>query len=259
MNQSFAGQIALHSSAAPDLNVSGLARRAHDLDLGAVELRLIAWQGHGIHLGAPDDWIKEAQKIFQSHGVSVCCLSSPLRVGADNTAAVLRCLRIAQLLGAPLLRAFLAPRPDGEDHASYVDRITRALDHLDAYCAACGVAIALENHDEWASLKTLAGHFPEALLLWDVGQSLLARETASDLAGLAPRICHIHLKDQVVNAEGRRFVPLFDGQCEILGALNLAKSSGFHSYLSLETDRSTIEHDVARLRKWLLGTDFSHA
>lgn len=140
-------------------------------------------------------------------------ISSGLQHGDFDT-----CLRVANALGARLIRFALTPILCGDRAASgdkWVELVISVRHKLGAYAPraeAAGVTIGIENHQDFTSRELVAfcEEFGTSVrIVYDTGNSFPVAEAPLDFTRvIAPYVAHVHLKDYRVQFtdEGFRLV-----------------------------------------------------
>src|SRR5207248_1773397 len=89
------------------------------------------------------------------------------------TEAAQRMIDMAAELGAPLLRVFGGPLPQGTTRSSLLAPTAEVLHTICTYAAERDITIALETHDSWSTSADVLALFqaaasPAARVLWDI-------------------------------------------------------------------------------------------
>lgn len=245
-------------------------RRALDMasQLGIDQVELHTANGRTIEFWA-DDQVATVKEALQRRGLSVCCISSTVFLRCslddphkpipslpgfksisgeyrDHLIALQRCLDIAQILDAPLVRIFGFWR-DGptleETYDRAADKISEALE----MAAASGIKLALENcphtYFDWG---VRAGELAERInskwlgVLWDPCSGLRSGEPdyLAAIQTFARLLVHMHAKDMLMDVnlkKGRRYVPIGQGQIDWMEIFQHLKQISFEGVVCLET------------------------
>ncbi len=235
--------LCLHSSSMPDASLDAMITVCHRHAIGAIELRLAAWQGHGLTEHAPDVACRQVRERLNDAGIVLAGLGSTLHVPAkpDDLAAA---LDLAARCGAGFLRVFLAASD------TMADRSVGPIEWSDRN--ATGVAVLIENHSAFARLVDLdAASGSDAPLLWDIGQSAQAGEIESTIPdAVIGRVAHVHLKNGAPGPLRWSPMSLVDGSTDIAAVLRRLRGAGYAGYLSLEVAPALLLRDLA----WLEAT-----
>ena len=163
--------------------------------------------------GTSDEHVARVRRRLDELGLA--CDLETSGTGPDHLAEL---AGLCERLGAPRLRTYL--RHQGEV-AEQLARTTNDLRAAAPACAARGVAVLLENHEdltgaEVAGIIAAVGH-PAVGALFDYGNSMMVgEEPAAALAAVLPHVRSAHLKDHacVAGAEDAPWVlgvPIGDG------------------------------------------------
>ena len=160
-------------------------------------------------------------------------------------------IRMASLLGAPVVRVFPGNLNPGEDGRAHFERIVRGLREAAPDAAAAGVTLCLENHGKLAAtseqvraiLDAVASPHVRAAL--NVANFALAgQDPLAAAAELLPYVEHVHIKD-IARCEDEpswrspagvryRGVPLGRGVVPLAGILAALREARYRGALSIE-------------------------
>ncbi len=235
------------------------------VDWGIPYAELRGLWGQNVSELSSDD-LRRAQRELDARGLKVCGIASPffkceltggqaLQTGMmhlaqdralDEQRVVLqRCIEAAHLFETPFIRVFAFWRR-GPVTPEIADRI-RDLFHAPlALAREAGVTLLLENeHDCYFSTGEETAPFIASLAdeglraVWDPGNAFCAGEERPYPDGyeaLKPWIVHVHLKDPRRSASGGHdWMPLGQGDLDLLGQLNALNRDGYTGVLSIET------------------------
>lgn len=232
---------------------------AREFNIDAVELRTV-W---GVNLAlADDDLLRRVRETLHAFGMRVCSLATPVfktdlfgaRERGEMHAAreadlsvqiplLQRCLEIAALLDAPLVRVFAFWRAGAltpERETAIIEWLERAL----PYAERAQIKLGLENEHACqvgtgAELAQVLSHFnsPYLVGVWDPGNAFVLGEPVGEgFAAAQPYIAHIHIKDGVRQPDGSvQWVVVGQGEVGYAEHLRQIAQSGYTGYLSLET------------------------
>ena len=175
-----------------------------ELGIDAVELRFLD-RVQVVDLG-PDD-LRGIRAKLDRRGFDLSAIASPLmkcRRGEPQDAVLSATLQAAEMLGAPIVRAF-AYRREADAGAALPDA-GRELHAAAERAHAAGVTLALENEHECnvatsaearAALEAAAS--PHLRLIWDPGNAAMLDPSAftglGGLENIRERVVHVHVKD----------------------------------------------------------------
>ncbi len=212
-----------------------------ELEIGAVELRLLD-QLQVVDLGPGD--LRDIRAKLDRRGFAVSAIASPFMKcgrGEQQDEVLSATLRAAELLGAPIVRAFAYWRED--DARAALPDAGRALHAAAERAHAAGVTLALENEYECnvatsaeARAALAAAASPHLRLIWDPGNAAMLDPSAfTGLGGLEDireRVAHVHVKDVTASREWTR---IGDGIVDFPTLLHYLRQTGYDGYLSFET------------------------
>ena len=231
--------------------------------LRALELRSV----DGV---SPFEWteeqVKEMKRLCDESGMKVAAISAPLfkceindrEAIAHHVASFDRLCRFANLLGAGLIRGF-----DFWDCGASVEERAREYAPIIALCERYDVICALEydpkvhSSDPRKLSETVrAINHPRIGALYDPGNGLFS-DTAiipypAGYEMLCDRLCHVHVKDAVVNdsAMGAEGVRVGEGQVDWHGLFKRLLADGYTGYVMLETHyRKNVELSEEQLQR----------
>jgi L-ribulose-5-phosphate 3-epimerase len=227
-----------------------------ELGIGVVELRAVG----GANIVSHDQSsLQQIKAILADGDFDVCAISSPflkchLHEGgapqgamhfatpasrAEQWGILEHSLRVARLLGAPVVRAFSFWRVEKPEEVR--QEVADVLSEAARRTASAGLMLALENEHTCnigtgAEAGWVLGHItsPSFGVIWDPGnEAMLGSRPFPDGYGhIRGRIAHVHLKD--VDEEGN-WVRVGTGVIDYPGQLHALAEDGYAGGLSLET------------------------
>lgn len=196
---------------------------------------------------------RRLREVPAVHGIEVACLDTSCRVvqgsaqeRAEQIEAGQRMIDMAAEIGAPFVRLFGGPLPDGVTRADILAPTAEVLRTLGEYGAAHHVTALIETHDAWsqsadvlALLHAVAS--PTVKVLWDIHHTYRSGEApAQSVAGLGSAIGYVHVKDGRPRADapgGWELCLTNEGVVPLGEAFSALKQSGYDGYLSLEWEK----------------------
>ena len=194
--------------------------------------------------------LDETLARFREHGLSMPCLNTSIRLitpHAEEWNSFLdECQRYAQLAGqcgTMYLRVFggAIPNTMTRDQARMLGE--RHLRQISKICRTHGCKVALETHDAWRTsdevLELVHALTPDEVgVLWDIEHPIHGgEEVERTVQRLHRYICHVHIKDCVVE-EGRRVSKLLgQGVVPIRECVQALRDTGYDGWWSLETEK----------------------
>jgi sugar phosphate isomerase/epimerase len=158
----------------------------------------------------------------------------------DQIPLLERCIDIALMLGAKLIRVFTFYR-NGELTQEIEDYIVEAFREPAKLAAAAGVVLLVENeHSCYTGTGVETAHLlarvasPAVKSVWDPGNAVMASEMAFPVGYQAIKryVAHVHVKDAT---NGHKWTVVGEGDIDWLGQIRALKADGYTGYLSLET------------------------
>jgi len=208
-------------------------------------------------------------------GSSVCAIDSFAFKGAwsedtfrtKGKEHVKRCLDVANLLEAPMLRVFAFWR----DTAPSLSAIAEQLSELGEICAERDVLIVVENgtFSEVGSGERLAALLEmlegqRIMALWDPGNVINGgweEDVKSGLEALSGRVAHVHVKSPHRRDDGVVvFGPMCGGLIDFSDQLRQLAAQHYTGFLSLETHWRKGHELIGRDKlDFPVGHEFSYA
>jgi sugar phosphate isomerase/epimerase len=155
-----------------------------------------------------------------------------------------RYLDLAAELGARYVRAFLGELRPGATYATAQNYIARCLEEAAGHARAIGAGIAVEPHDDFVHLASVAPIFervtdPAVGAVWDIGNAFAAGDDpAESFPLLGQRIFYVQVKDSLGRFPNRRLTRLGEGEVPLARAFELLMQSGYTGEFSVETERA---------------------
>ncbi len=212
-----------------------------ELGIDAVELRLLD-RVQVVDLARGD--LRSIRATLDRRGFDVSAIASPFMKcarGEPQDAVLSATLQAAEMLGAPVVRAFGYVRE--ADAGAALPDAGRELHAACERARAAGVTLALENEhgcnvatsaEARAALDAAAS--PHLRLIWDPGNAAMLDPSAfTGLGGLEDiweRVAHVHVKDVTASREWTR---IGDGIVDFAALLRYLDDTGYDGYLSVET------------------------
>lgn len=230
------------------------------LDIRTVELRVVGKTNIVSH---GEESLGRTQASLEGRGFDVCAIAAPLfkchlwgdgpPTGNTHSAApatrdeqweiLEQSLKVARLLGAPLVRSFSfwrLPEP-----RSAREEVTEALAEATTRAEEAGLNLALENEHEcnvatgdeagWMLRRIPSTAFG---IIWDPGNEarIGPRPFPDGYEHVRDRVSHVHLKDI---DEGGDWTRIGEGVIDYPGQLRALEDDGYAGFLSLETHYTT--------------------
>ena len=245
-------KLAYSSLASPAWTVEEAADAVARYGFDGIEWRLADGQPISPHTPAPV--LRRLIEATHSHGLHVPALDSSCRLVQPDAAGRSETVREGELmvdlavqLGAPALRVFGGPLPDGISAGEAIPPAAEVLRSLARYGAAKGVRILLETHDPAWSHSDLAIALLEAAgessagILYDVLHPCRVGEPVEQtVSTLGSRIELVHLKDGRRPADGSEAWPLCaigEGDVPLGTILAALQAHGYDGWYTFEWEK----------------------
>lgn len=244
-------QFAYSTLACPGWTIEEAVAAAVRYGYDAIEWRLA--DGELIAPETPIEVRRRLHDVPKANGIAVACLDTSCRVvqassqeRAQTIEAAQRMADIAVELGAPYIRLFGGPLPEGETNASMIAPTAEVLHHIGVYCAERNIIGVIETHDSWSHSEDVLALFnaaasPAIKVLWDIHHTYRMGEAPTQtVARLGNAIAYVHVKDgrpQAGTTDGWELCLLGEGIVTLHESLTALKQSGYDGYLSLEWEK----------------------
>ena len=243
-------RIGFMSSVAPHWNLDQIIAAANQYGFSALEPRVEWGHAMGLELATSKVQRREARQKLADAGLSLSCLALGTRFAkateAEREASVEQVARYSELaadLGAPLLRIFGGPIPEGRTMADLRDEVGVAIGKAAARAAAFGVTPCLETHDHFsnpvdvAHVVKVANH-PNVGVVWHANHHLRLGMSIPDAYELLrPYLRHCHINEGLAVGQANPAsgpIPLGSGDQNVAEVARVLKASGFTGVLSWE-------------------------
>jgi len=216
-----------------------------------------------------DDDISRMKSLMSGYGIECCSIATPFlkcdlgdaEQYTQHLGILRRCLRLANELGAPLIRTFAFWRTGPA--AAVWQQLLDAYEEPVRLAEAAGVTLCMENEAsthlatarETAEFCAAINH-PRVRAIWDPANEVFAEEGVLPFPDafeqLKPWMVHMHIKDAVKVPGGEaKCVPVGDGgNIDYPGQFKALLEMGYAGVCSLETHwRPTEELDEDLLNR----------
>ncbi|MBS7653479.1 sugar phosphate isomerase/epimerase [Candidatus Bathyarchaeota archaeon] len=196
--------------------------------------------------------LNKTKKLFADYGVAVSGISISARFAVldprermEQFDETRRNMALAAELNAPVVRIYGGTIPKGYTAETIMPLIVQNLREIGDEAEDYGVTLALETHDDWIDSSLCARLMREVnhkriRILWDLHHPYRMKGEPPELtySNLAPYIVNIHVKDSIVDDEGRvRYVLLGEGTVPIRKMLSMLIEGGYGGYATLEWEK----------------------
>jgi sugar phosphate isomerase/epimerase len=196
----------------PDYTVAQIIDLGRQTGLPGVELRFVG--GTTEFDQQPefqDDQLPTTRKRFADAGLTVVSIDTSVRmcsldeaVREEQRGRARRWAEVASALGAPYIRVFGGPIPEGQDTERSLDAIATGLSEIAEITDARGVRTLLETHDAFSTSASIVelyerGAGEKVDVLWDTLHTFRHGESPQQTwAALGSRVRHCHIKDSTI-------------------------------------------------------------
>jgi len=238
----------------------------------AIEPRAQSGHKHGIEVSTTKKERARIKAQFADTGIKMCCLATSCRYAlADDRDrqqmidVTRQHIELAADCGAPTIRVFGGPTPEGMDFADAKEYVSESLAAVTDFAKDCGVYVCLETHDAYcraadaAEVVSRVSH-PNIAINWDMMHCIRSGETMAEaFSHVRNYVKHTHIHDGTwpVDNPGNVTITLMgEGMVPHDEAVKLLTSIDYQGALSGEwiaafEPEEILPHDAARLRKYI--------
>jgi len=235
------------SFSCPDLSLDEMIAVARNYGYDGIEPRITSGHKHGIEPDSPQAFRKECARKAADNGIALSCVATSCRYADPETTREMtddtrRAIDLAGDVGAPRLRVFGGPIPEGVTREAATDLLADAMRAVADHAAARAVAVCVETHDHWCDPKHMAEvmtrvNHPAIGVNWDIMHPVRVAKVTMDEAfeTLQPWIRHVHFHDGVSEPDGGITLKrIGEGQIDHRRAVQLLEGAGYADFLSGE-------------------------
>ncbi len=235
--------------ATPDWDLRKVLTAAIRYGYDSVEPRAEADHQHGVELDTTKKQRKEIKAAFADLGVDLCCIATSRTYSmadagerANSVELTKRYVDLAADCGAPCIRVFGGPTPEGADYAEVKKYVAEALRECAEYARGSGVWVCMETHDSYCNAHDLVdvirmADTPQAAINWDIMHPCTAGMTIAEaFAAVKPYVRHCHAHDGTWRQDGGGWdlAPMGTGGIDHKEAMRLLASVGYEGCISGE-------------------------
>jgi len=248
------------SSVLPQQTIGELIGAAQAYGYEGLEFRPEWGQRHGVELGVRPAWLRSAAAMLREEGIAPSCIATGCRFNiADldtqsaNRVKLRQYIALAAELGAPLVRTFSDPLPEGDAAArdQVIAMAAASYQAVDEWAGQHGVTVLVETHT-----NMLAQHARTILdraqcehlgVLWHISHHLVRGQSVDEAYGrLRGAVRHLHLAAQ----PEEHGATLDDNQ----RMLSLLAADGFTGFASVEiinppNPQQVLAHHMSQFRQ----------
>jgi sugar phosphate isomerase/epimerase len=245
-------KLAFSTLGCPQWELERIAQAARAYGYQAVELRAI---GGDLDLLKRPEFQPGARETTRrwlaDQDLAICCVDTSCTFDSRDAdergkqiEVALEYAELAAALGAALIRIFPDKIQPGATRIETRDNIAACLNAV-ARRAPEGVRIGLETHGDFArgqaasEIARLADH-PNAVLIWDVANSLAAGDSIPEAAGeVAQHLAHVHLRDARAIKGQEHWLPVLVGRGAVSfeEAVKALRGLKYDGYVSFEWEK----------------------
>jgi len=247
--------IAFSTLACPGWEWSKVLDYAASHNFAAIELR-----GLERNLDLPSHAVFRPSRMAQTkreiaaHDLRIACVSSSAHMDesspskrTEQLSDARRFIDLAAALDAPYVRVF-GTDSDGEKSIApseeLKERVASGLQELGKYAGPRKVTVLIESHDRFVTSPVLSevlrrANSDHAALLWDAHHTFADGKEDPELtvSQLGKWIRHTHLKDSVVDGNGRKYVLTGRGDVPIKRQLAALRKLGYKGFYCFEWEK----------------------
>jgi sugar phosphate isomerase/epimerase len=195
--------------------------------------------------------IETTRRWMADQSLTICCVDSSCTFDSRHAherskqiEVALRHAELAAALGAPLIRIFPDKIQTGATRTETRDNIAACLRTV-AERAPDGVRVGLETHGDFARAQAaseiirFADH-PNAVLIWDIANSLAAGDSIEEAASeVAPHLAHVHLRDGRAVEGQEHWLPVLAGRGAVSfkDSVNALRDLQYDGFVSFEWEK----------------------
>jgi len=234
-------KISFMTFACPEASADEAVDLAERLGYHGIEFRCDAAHLHRVEPGMNDRAAGQLRARLEDAGLEACCLATSLQfVDEAVVGEATSRLDLAAAIGAPGLRVFCGPMPEGLTIEEVQDRVGRNLALIADEASALDLELWLETHDTFSPARHAAAAVRRADhrnvgLCYDnmhpyrVGEPLATTRQAID-----GRVRHCHFHDALSDPDQVVITPLGEGELPMDEMFLMLKGIGYEGYLSGE-------------------------
>ena len=245
-------KLAFSTLGCPHWGLERVAQAARAYGYQAVELRAI--DGDLDLLKRPEfqtSAIETTRRWMEDQSLTICCVDSSCTFDSrdahersEQIEVALRHAELAAALGASLIRIFPDKIQTGATRTETRDNIAACLRTV-AERAPDGVRVGLETHGDFARAQAaseiirFADH-PNAVLIWDIANSLAAGDSIEEAASeVAPHLVHVHLRDGRAVEGQEHWLPVLAGRGAVSfnDSVNALRDLQYDGFVSFEWEK----------------------
>lgn len=236
---------AFMSFSTPELTLAETFDLAKQLGYDGIEPRLTAEHRHGIEFETPASARKAIKQQAEDAGIAICCLATSCRYSDPELTAQMvedthKAIDLAGDVGAPRLRIFGGPIPEGVTREQALALCVDSLRGIAPHAAERSITLCMETHDSWCDPANVAKvvsavNHPNIAVNWDIMHPVRAANSTIDASfeTLKPWIRHLHVHD---GPKGEPFslLPIGEGAIDHHRAIELMLGVNYDGYISGE-------------------------
>ncbi|NQU43847.1 sugar phosphate isomerase/epimerase [bacterium] len=249
----------------PDLTLEETLKTARRYGYSGIEPRLVSKHRHGIETTTSPAERKAIRDKVCKSGIELACLATSIKYAdpaqADEMIETTHdSIDLAGDIGAPALRIFGGPIPEGVTREQAADSVTRSLRRVADHAAERNVIVCFETHDHWCDPADVAGvlkrvNHPAIAVNWDVMHPVRQAGKTMDEAfeTLRPWIRHLHVHD---GTKGElKMLPIGTGDFDhrrVIELMNSINYTGFISgeWINWEPWETHLPREIATLKRY---------
>jgi len=234
-------KISFMTFACPEATAEEAVDFAERLGYQGIEFRCDGGHLHGVEPGVNDRKAGKIRGRLEDAGVEACCLATSLQFADDKVVgdAPSR-LDLAASIGAPALRVFCGPVPEGRSIEEVQDLVGRNLALVADEASSLNLQLWLETHDTFskahhaAAAVKRADHNNVGLCYDNMHPYRTGEPLETTKQAVEGRVRHCHFHDAINDPNQVVIHPLGEGELPMDEMLLMLKGIGYDGYLSGE-------------------------
>jgi len=227
--------------ACPQASADEAIDLAERLGYHGIEFRCDSGHLHRVEPGISDALAAQVRGRLEDAGVAACCLATSLQFAKDTVVGEARQrLDLAAAIGAPGLRVFCGPVPEGRSIEEVEDVVGRNLAVVANEASALDLELWLETHDSFckaqhaAAAVQRADHAGVGLCYDNMHPHRMGETLEQTRRAIEGKVRHCHFHDALSDPRQVMIHPLGEGQMPMDEMFLMLKAIGYDGYLSGE-------------------------
>lgn len=233
-------KISFSTLGCPEWSFKDIIASAKDFGYDGIELRGIEGEIYLPHVKEfTAEKIEETKAYLAKTGMEISCLTSGALLYKDCEKEVKDYINLASTLGVKYIRVLGDEKPQASVEAKD-EAVIASLEKFVPMAEQLGVTLCLETNGIYANsarLAKIAAHFEGKVgVIWDIHHPyrFFGEDPSFTYENLKDYICHLHIKDSVLNQGTIQYKMLGEGDIPVKEVIHLLKENEFSGFVSLE-------------------------